>query len=184
MSDDQPGLFDLPGHDLPSRSDRPRPGKNRETWACTVTAEVTVVDAEALRDAAEHAQERAVAIGCHADPAADDPEAEATGDSFDILAWLVWPTAGLEDLLEADALRILGVETEVLRRRHPPRPRHQHPPPNPSPWHPSPPRHPSRPTPTTASTPPTSLTTEQPMRQTRRPLQEADGGDRAEVRWS
>lgn len=113
MNEDEPGLFDLPGQDRPMLPDRPSPGKNRETWAWTVTAEVAIIDAEALREAAERAEESAVAIGLSADPTVGDPDVEATADPFDILAWMVWPTDGLEELLEADALRILKVATEV-----------------------------------------------------------------------
>ncbi len=93
--------------------DRPSPGKDRETWAWKVTAEVTIIDAEALRDAAERADQSAVVIGLSADPTVGDPDGEATADPFDILAWMVWPTDGLEGLLEADALRIVEVDTEV-----------------------------------------------------------------------
>ncbi len=114
MNEDEPGLFDLPSMGSADASfDRPSPGKNRETWAWTVTAEVAIIDAEALREAAERAEECAVAIGLSADPTVGDPDVEATADPFDILAWMVWPTDGLEELLEADALRILKVATEV-----------------------------------------------------------------------
>lgn len=113
MSTHQPGLFDLPDDGRPPSSDRPLPGKRRETWAWTVTAEVTVVDADALRDAAELAEKNAVAVGLSADPTVGDPEAESPADPFDILAWLVWPTDGLEDLLDAGAFLIRGLDTEV-----------------------------------------------------------------------
>lgn len=116
MNEDQPGLFDLPGQDRLIVPDRPQPGKNRETWACTVTAEVTIVDPEALRDAAERAEESAVEIGLSADSAVGDSDAEDTADLFDMLAWMIWPTDGLEDLLEAEAIWILGVDIEMAEQ--------------------------------------------------------------------
>lgn len=113
MTEDEPVLFDLPGQDRPPPSDRSWPGRRRETWALTVTAEVTVLDADALRDAAERAQQSAVAVGLSADPAVGDPDVDSPGDPFDILAWLVWPTDGLEELLEAGAFRIVELSSEV-----------------------------------------------------------------------
>jgi hypothetical protein len=113
MTEDEPVLFDLPGHDRPPPSDRPSPGKRREAWACMVTAEVTILDADALRDAAERAEQSAVAVGLSADPTVGDLDGDSPSDPFDILAWLVWPTDGLEELLEAGAFRILELSSEV-----------------------------------------------------------------------
>jgi hypothetical protein len=114
MNANEPSLFDMPDQELPALPDRPQPGRNRETWACTVTAEVTIIDAEALRDAATRAEENAVTIGLHADPTANDPDAQAAKDPFDVLVWLVWPIDGLEELLEAHAFRILEVDSEMV----------------------------------------------------------------------
>lgn len=50
---------------------------SRETWARTATAEVTIVDAAALPEAAAQAKENAVTIGLHADPDVEDAEPEA-----------------------------------------------------------------------------------------------------------
>ena len=35
-------------------------------------------------------------------------------DAFGALAWLIWPTDGLDELLEAGAFRILSVESEAV----------------------------------------------------------------------
>lgn len=35
-------------------------------------------------------------------------------DVFDALGWLIWPTEGMEGLLEAGAFRILSVDCEVV----------------------------------------------------------------------
>lgn len=111
---EQPSLFDLPGTDRTTLPDRPSPGKNRETWAWTVTAGVTVIDAEALRQAVERAEAGAVTIDFVADPTVEEEaEEEATTNPFDMLAWIIWPTDGLEELLEAEAFRLGRVETDV-----------------------------------------------------------------------
>ena len=41
----EPGLFDLPDRERPGTANRSLRGRNRETWARTATAEVTVIDA-------------------------------------------------------------------------------------------------------------------------------------------
>lgn len=122
MDSDEPGLFDLPEREPaqapPERSQR---GRNRETWSLTVTAEVTIVEAEALHAAKARADEEAVTIGWYADDAAEDaeadapdaPDAEPAVDAFDSLAWLIWPTDGQDAPLEAEAFRLLSVESDV-----------------------------------------------------------------------
>ncbi|MGH3366208.1 MAG: hypothetical protein ACRDOY_03300 [Nocardioidaceae bacterium] len=114
MNANEPSLFDIHDQEPAALPDRPQPGRNRETWACTVTAEVTVIDAAAVRDAAARAEESAVTIGLHASPTTDCPDVEADRDPFDVLVWLIWPTDGLQELLEAHALRILEVDSEVV----------------------------------------------------------------------
>ena len=59
-------------------------------------------------------------IGLHADSDVEDTEPEApdearpTSDALDALVWLIWPTDGMEALLEAGVLRILSVDSEVV----------------------------------------------------------------------
>ena len=48
MDATEPGLFDLPDRERSGTANRPLRGRNRETWARTATAEVTVIDAGAL----------------------------------------------------------------------------------------------------------------------------------------
>jgi len=50
MDANEPGLFDLPDRERPATPERPLRGRNRETWARTATAEVTIVDAGALHE--------------------------------------------------------------------------------------------------------------------------------------
>jgi len=57
MDVNEPGLFDMPDCEPPAPPERPQRGRNRETWARTVTAEVAIIDAEALREAALRVQE-------------------------------------------------------------------------------------------------------------------------------
>ncbi|MEO7132127.1 MAG: hypothetical protein ABIZ07_12205 [Dermatophilaceae bacterium] len=118
MDTDQPGLFELPdGEPLPPAEKLQR-GRNREVWALTVTAEVTIIDADALTEAATLANEGFVVTGLEADLDVEDSEpvalpAENGSDAFDALAWLIWPTRGLEGVLDIGAARIRSVDSEV-----------------------------------------------------------------------
>lgn len=114
----EPGLFDVPVVERSRPALRPVRGRNRQTWARTACAEITVVDAEALRQAAAHAAEDAVTIEFAVDPDVEDTGPGAadevpSGDAFDALGWLVWPTAGMEEALQAGAFRVLSVGSEV-----------------------------------------------------------------------
>lgn len=118
MDADVPGLFDLPDREPPVPRERLQRGRNREIWVRTVTAEVTINDAEALDAAAARARENAVTIALGADLDVEDtqhlgPDVEPADDAFDALGWLIWPTAGLEEALEAGAFRILSMDSEV-----------------------------------------------------------------------
>ncbi len=117
MDVNDPGLFDMPDREPPATPERPQRGRNRETWARTVTVEVGIIDAEALRKAALRVKESALTIGLPADPDVQDPVAdpdpEAAADAFDELAWLIWPTDGLEGPLAAGAFRILSVDSKA-----------------------------------------------------------------------
>ena len=59
MDANEPGLFDLPAREQPGTVNRELRGRNRQTWARTATAEVTVIDAGALHEAAAHAARNA-----------------------------------------------------------------------------------------------------------------------------
>ncbi len=113
----EPGLFDMPDREPPATAERPQRGRNRETWARTVTAEVAIIDAAALREAVLRGKESALSIGLPADPDVQDPVAdpdpEAAADAFDELAWLIWPTDGLEGPLAAGAFRLLSVDSNA-----------------------------------------------------------------------
>lgn len=118
MDATQPGLFELPDLDQPGPSERSRCGRNRETWSLTATAAVTVVDAGALREAYARAEEEGVTINLPTDPQTCEPQdsdgVARTNDAFDVLAWLIWPTDGLDELQEVGAFRILSVESEAV----------------------------------------------------------------------
>lgn len=120
MDANEPGLFDLPDREPPQATpEQSQRGRNRETWALTATADVTIIDAAALHETAARADENAVTIGMHADPVAEDsgsssPDVERVIDAFDPLAWLIWPTDGLDAPLQADAFRLVSVESEVV----------------------------------------------------------------------
>jgi hypothetical protein len=86
-------------------------------WTLTATAEVAITDAPALLQAVARLNEGIVITGAGADLEVEDSEPEAPDapidDAFDALAWLIWPDEGLEEVLEAGALRILSVESEA-----------------------------------------------------------------------
>jgi hypothetical protein len=119
MNANQPGLFDLPDRELPAPPERSQRGRNRETWARTATADVTIIDAEALCEAAALAKEGAVTVELVAGPDVEDaqterPAAQAVNEAFDALAWLIWPTDGFEGAIEAGAFRIVSMDSEVV----------------------------------------------------------------------
>lgn len=115
---DQPGLFDLPegaSIDPPHRATR---GNNRETWTRIATAEVVITDPDALRAAATRAETGAVAIDLDAGAGHEDEgvgtfDEGSVSDVFDALVWLIWPTDGLESLLDVGAIRVLSMESAV-----------------------------------------------------------------------
>lgn len=121
MDANEPGLFDLPDRVRSATPElRPR-GRNRETWTRTASAEVTIIDAGMLHEAVARIEKHAVAIrigaGTNAD--ADDiepcsPDVGPASAAFDALGWLIWPTDGMEGLLEAGAFRILSMDGEVV----------------------------------------------------------------------
>ncbi|HYO86064.1 MAG TPA: hypothetical protein VES01_06375 [Dermatophilaceae bacterium] len=119
MDANEPGLFDLPHRDRPGTPNRPLGGRNRETWARTATAEVTIIDAGALHEAAAQAAENAVTIGLRGDADVEDtepgsPDVAPASNAFDALGWLLWPTGGMEGPLEAGAFRVLSLDSEVV----------------------------------------------------------------------
>ena len=119
MDANEPGLFDLPTLERPGTASTAVRGRNRQTWVRTAAAEVTVIDAGALHEAAAHAAENAATIGLR-----DNPDVEGTalgssdvvpsGNAFDALGWLLWPTAGMEGPLEAGAFRVLSEDGEAV----------------------------------------------------------------------
>jgi hypothetical protein len=118
MDANEPALFEISDRKSPTPPEQPPRGRNRETWARMATAKVTIIDAEAVREAAARAEEGAVTIGLgamsdHEDSEAKLPNPEAASGALDALAWLIWPTDGLESLLDANAVRILSVASEV-----------------------------------------------------------------------
>ena len=124
MDATEPGLFDLPAEGPATTPVRQQRGRKRERWARSVSAEVTIIDAEILCAAAVRARQDAVTVQfetaadgsdptsvTHGDLA--NPPAWAGGDACDSLVWLLWPTAGLESALEADAFQVLSQGCQV-----------------------------------------------------------------------
>lgn len=72
-----------------------------------------------MDEAAARAAANSVTIGSSADSVVEDPSlqdagAEPAARALDQLAWLIWPTDGLEALMEAGAFRIVSGECEVV----------------------------------------------------------------------
>ena len=85
-------------------------------WTATATADVAITDASALQRAAARLNEGFVITVPGADLGVEDsepeaPEAVPVDGAFDALAWLIWPSEGLEGALDAGALRVLSVES-------------------------------------------------------------------------
>ncbi len=119
MDANEPGLFDLPDPERSASPERPLRGRNRETWARTTTAEVTIIDAGVLHEAVARIEDDAVTIRLRADPDLENiepgaPDVGPASDAFDTLGWLIWPTDGMQGLLEAGAFRIVSVDSEVV----------------------------------------------------------------------
>jgi hypothetical protein len=115
---DEPALFDMPAAEQPATSRPPQRGRNRESWARTVTAEITVVDAAAVREAARRVQQSAVTVILPGLPHEDDAVAEvpAVNDvdhPLYALTWLLWPSVAMEAPLEAGAFRVLSEDIAV-----------------------------------------------------------------------
>lgn len=100
--------MDIDAAACPKRAQR---GRSRETWTCATTATVTIRDRDAINDACADLEETAYVLGELDEPNPEDAERLSPMGQ---VAWLVWPTAGLDLALEADAFRTLSVEAEVL----------------------------------------------------------------------
>ena len=122
MDNVEPGLFDLPEPEpepAPQSSPaRPRRGRNRETWSCTVTAAVSVDDPAAVTAELTRYQEDTVVVDAFSGEVIEDPASEEAGPDpalppLEQLPWLLWPTDGLEELLEGGAFTVLEVASAV-----------------------------------------------------------------------
>ena len=119
MDANEPSLFDLPDRERPGTANRLLRGRNRQTWARTATAEVTITDARALHEAVAQAAGNTVTIRLRGDPDVEDTEPGScdlapASNAFDALGWLICPTDGMEGPLEAGAFRILSLDSEVV----------------------------------------------------------------------
>ena len=118
MDVNEPGLFEMGAREPAARPGRLPRGRNRETWVRTVTAEVHVIDAEGLREAALRVEESGLSIalgpGLDVQDTVAETNVDTVGDTFEKLAWLIWPTDGMEEPSAAGAFRILSVESAAV----------------------------------------------------------------------
>lgn len=117
VDSDEPGLFEMVVDAAATSKTRPSPGRMRETWVCTVSADAIIVDSAALDAAMAQAEADGFLVeilqdGNHGDEASDD-RSDGTVAGFDRVGWLLWPTDGLDSVLEAGALDVREVTTEV-----------------------------------------------------------------------
>lgn len=122
MDDVEPGLFDLPEHDLgperPVQPSRTQTGRNRQMWSCTVTAAVSIDDAATVTAALTRYLEDTVVVDAFSGEVIEDPASKEAGPDpaqppLEQLTWLIWPTRGLEELLEEGAFRVFDVRSVV-----------------------------------------------------------------------
>lgn len=116
MDSDDPGLFEMVVQAAATSATRPSRGRMRETWVCTVSADATIVDSAALDAAMAQAEADGFLVGIlqedNGDEASDD-RGDGTVAGFDRVGWLLWPTDGLDSVLEAGAFDVREVTTEV-----------------------------------------------------------------------
>lgn len=118
MDHGEPGLFDLPVPEPHAAKPKPRRARNRETWACTVTADVTIVDPAPVTEAIERYIEETPVFDATTgtileDPALHDAGPAPTQPLIEQLLWLIWPGAGMEELDESGAIRIIGLDLDA-----------------------------------------------------------------------
>ena len=118
MRADQAGLFDIPDPRRQAGPTRSQRGRKGEVWLLTATADIVITDASAVLRAAASENEGAVIGTLSPDASIPDdspktPDEMQATDPFDALAWLIWPTEGLERALEVGALRILSMDSEA-----------------------------------------------------------------------
>jgi hypothetical protein len=83
-----------------------------------VSAEVAIVDAAAVTAALALYREDTVVVDAFSGAVIEDPASEEAGPDPTLpplpqLNWLIWPTGGVEELLEEGAFRVLDVESAV-----------------------------------------------------------------------
>lgn len=116
MDSDDPGLFELVVDATATSATRPKRGRMRETWVCTVSVDATIVDSAALDAAMARAEADGFLVGISQDDSGDeasDDRDDGTVTGFDRVGWLLWPTDGLDAVLEAGAFDVREVTTEV-----------------------------------------------------------------------
>ena len=109
MDHTNPGLFGLADAEPHAPPQRPPCGRNREKWARTARAAVSIP---------AHAGANAVTIGSCIDSGVEvlpRPHGAArAARAMDQRAWLIRPTDGLHTFLDTGALRIISVERGIV----------------------------------------------------------------------
>jgi hypothetical protein len=116
MDSDAPRLFEMAAVAPVTSSPRPGRGRRRETWVCKVSAHVAVVDSAALDAAMAQAEADGLLVAILQDENGEgtpDDHGDGTVAGLDRVGWLLWPTDGLDLVLEAGAFDVWEVATEV-----------------------------------------------------------------------
>lgn len=115
MDHGEPGLFDLPEPEMTTRPGRTQTGRNRQTWTLKVTADVSIIDAAAVKGATVDYLATTVVIDAHTGAVIEAPSVHEAGPDpahapFDQLPWLIDPTEGLDTLMEEGAIWVTDAE--------------------------------------------------------------------------
>lgn len=113
---DELALFDLPAPEPRPASTRSGPGRARERYTRTVTADVTVQRIPVLLDAAVRAFDNGPAVDLgevDGEDEAPDSRAQIGQDPAAALSWLLDPLDGMWPLLETGSALVLSVEIDV-----------------------------------------------------------------------
>lgn len=119
MDANQPGLFSRLATDPPGTANRLSRGGTADVGVTQPLPRSPSSTRRRSRKPRPRPQRRRSQSNCRPIGDVDGAEPETahvapTGGVFDALGWLIWPTDGVEDLLEADAVRFVSAVSDVV----------------------------------------------------------------------